>query len=190
MAWPRVVSEWGTTAAEREEPYPCDRHIQDPDLALYRAVDVQAPRGVTFRWLCQLRAAPYSYDKLDNLGRRSPQRLIPGLDRLAPGQRVQTIFRLVEFEEGSSLTIVSDGPLFGRVACTYRADPRGGGGSRILVKVLARSRRSPHAWLLRAILPAGDLLMMRRQLLNLKELAERTAGEGAAASSTRPALSA
>ncbi len=182
MGWPRGVSEWGTTPAERAGRFPCDRHVPGADLTLYRAVDVEAPRSVTFRWLCQLRAAPYSYDKLDNLGRRSPQSLTPGLDRLAPGQRVQTIFRLVEFEAGSSLTIVSDGPLFGRVACTYRAVERGESGSRIVVKIVARRRSSPAARLIRLVLPAGDLVMMRRQLLNLKELAEGTArDEGAAA---------
>lgn len=181
MAWPRVISEWGTTAEERAGRFPCDDHVGGAVQELYRAVDVEAPQPVTFRWLCQLRTAPYSYDKLDNLGRRSPQTLTPGLDRLATGQRFQTIFRLVEFEPGYSLTMVSDGPLFGRVACTYSALGRDDGGSRILVKIATRPRRSPLAQLTRIALPPGDLVMMRRQLLNLKGLAEGTAREKDAA---------
>ena len=85
--WPSFVEDWGSTAAERAEPFPCDRLLADPDAAMFRAVDVEAPAAVSFRWLCQLRAAPYSYDKLDNLGRRSPQALTPGLDELEVGQR-------------------------------------------------------------------------------------------------------
>ena len=62
------------------------------------------------------------------------------------GQRVQTIFRLVEFEPGRSLTMTSNGRLFGRVAVTYRADPVGEGRSRIVVKsALLAGRRDPGA---------------------------------------------
>jgi len=145
---------------------------------MFRAVDVEAPQSVTFRWLCQLRAAPYSYDKLDNLGRRSPQTLTPGLDDLQPGQRVQTIFKLVEFEPGRSMTMLSEGRVFGRVACTYRSDPADEGRSRIVVKLIASYPGLPHGPLVRLAGPPGDLVMMRRQLLNLKELAERTAADG------------
>jgi hypothetical protein len=172
--WPAFVERWGTTAAERAERFPCDRLLADPDCAMFRAVDVAAPASTTFRWLCQLRTAPYSYDKLDNFGRRSPQALTPGLERLAPGQRFQTIFELVEFEPGRSLTMVSSGRVFGRVACTYRADPAGESRSRIVVKVTADYPAGLHRPLMRFVLPPGDLLMMRRQLLNLKRLAERT----------------
>src|SRR5438046_9978232 len=113
MALTDVFGEWGSTAEERAAAYPCDGLVEEADAELYRAVDVEAPQAVVFRWLCQLRAAPYSYDKLDNFGRRSPQELTPGLDRLEVGQRVATIFRLAEFEPGESLTILHRGPIFG-----------------------------------------------------------------------------
>lgn len=184
MGWPSFVSQWGSTALERAQPYPCDDLIPAPDQTMFRAVDVEASQEVTFRWLCQLRVAPYSYDKLDNLGRRSPQELVPGLEDLKPGQRVQTIFRLVEFEPGRSLTMVHQGRLFGRVVCSYRADRVDERRSRIVVKLSASyPRRALHGPLMRLVLPPGDLLMMRRQLLNLKGLAERTAS----ASEPRPA---
>ncbi len=175
MLWPSTVASWGSTASERTERFPCERLIPAPDHALFRAVDVEAPAATTFRWLCQLRAAPYSYDKLDNLGRRSPQTLTSGLEELESGQRFQTIFRLIEFEPGQSLTMLSQGPIFGRVACTYRADSVGKRRSRIVVKLLVVYPRAPHGPLLRLLGPAGDLVMMRRQLLNLKGLAERQA---------------
>jgi hypothetical protein len=175
MIWPTAVERWGSTEGERADSWPCDRHVADPDHSMFRAVDVEAPPAVTFRWLCQLRAAPYSYDKLDNWGRQSPQELTPGLEELEVGQRFQTIFRLVEFEPGESLTMLSQGRAFGRVACTYRADPVDDGRSRIVVKLLVAYPESPHGPLMRLIGPPGDLVMMRRQLLNLKGLAERQA---------------
>ena len=143
---------------------------------MFRATDVAAPAAVTFRWLCQLRAAPYSYDKLDNYGRRSPQELTPGLERLEVGQRLMTIFRLAEFEPGESLTVLHRGRLFGRVACTYWAKPVDAERSRIVVKIVCSTDGGgPLSALARLLLPPGDLVMMRRQLLNLKELAEWSA---------------
>ena len=108
-------------------------------MRLYRAVDVAAPAEIVFRWLCQLRAAPYSYDLIDNGGRRSPQELTPGLERLEPGQRFMRIFRLVEFEPGRSITVLSRGTVFGEVAVTYRV--RGAGAGRIA----ARGQAARHA---------------------------------------------
>jgi hypothetical protein len=81
---------WGSTPAERELPYPCDRYIAHPHGAYFRAVDVDAPAAIVFRWLCQLRVTPYSYDWIDNFGRRSPQTLTPGLEQLELGQTFMT----------------------------------------------------------------------------------------------------
>jgi hypothetical protein len=174
VIWPAAVERWGTSAAERAQEFACDELIARPDHTMWRAVDVDAPAAITFRWLCQLRAAPYSYDKLDNLGRRSPQTLTPGLERLEVGQRVQTVFRLVAFEPGRSLTMRSRSRLMGHVVCTYRVDERPAERSRIVVKLLVdHGSWAPQRALMRLLLPPGDLVMMRRQLLNLRGLAER-----------------
>jgi hypothetical protein len=40
----------------------------------------------------------------DNLGRRSPRELTPGLDQLQVGQRIMTIFHLASFEPDRHLS--------------------------------------------------------------------------------------
>ncbi|HJW70978.1 MAG TPA: hypothetical protein VJ829_16630 [Candidatus Binatia bacterium] len=171
---------WGTTADERRMPFACDRHVDSPDAAYFRGVDVHAPCAVVFRWLCQLRVAPYSYDWIDNLGRPSPRHLTPGLERLAVGQRVMTGFELIEFELDRHLTLVAR-PSFGRVfgldglAVSYVVLPRGAGDSRLVVKLLVRHGPGLVGSLVSWLLPWGDLVMMRKQLLNLKQLAEEHA---------------
>ena len=172
-----VAVTWGTTVDERLMPFPCDPHVRAPDAAYFRGVDVQAPAAVVFRWLCQLRVAPYSYDWIDNLGRPSPRQLTPGLEQLAVGQRLMTGFELAEFEVDRHLTLVAR-PSFGRVfglealAVSYVVLPRDAGCSRLLVKVLVRHVPGLIGSLASWLLPWGDLVMMRKQLLNLKYLAE------------------
>lgn len=152
-------------------PLPCDRLLPDADLVVHRAVDVAAPAEHTFRWLCQLRVAPYSYDWVDNGGRRSPRELTSGLDELAVGQRVMRIFTLESFVPGEHLTIRLTDPrgrrLFGTIVVTYAVLPAGAAASRLLVRLrvagLDPVRRRALAW--------GDLLMMRKQLRTLAALA-------------------
>ena len=87
---------------------------------------VNAPPSVVFRWLCQLKLAPYSYDLIDNRGRRSPQHLVPGVDQLVVGERV-LIFELASFARDEHLTlVVRRHPVFGDVAISYVVAPRAG----------------------------------------------------------------
>lgn len=162
---------WGSTPEERAFAYPCDSEVQPFDDDYFRAVDVAAPPERVFRWLCQLRAAPYSYDWIDNFGRRSPPRLIPGLDRLEAGQTVMTIFTLRSFEVNRHLTVKHEGRLFGAVAVSYVVSPRAG-GSRLVAKLRVRHRPGLAGRVLRPLLAPGDWFMMRKQLLTLKSLAE------------------
>ena len=170
---------WGATAAECADRYPCDDLGFEADEAFFRAVDVAAPPELVFRWLCQLRAAPYSYDLLDNFARRSPPHLTPGLDRLEAGQRLMTIFRLVSFERDRHLTTAlasrAGRLLMGDFAGTYRVAASATGPTRLVAKVLVRYPRGPYGALLRRGLPALDLVMFRKQLLTLRNYMERDA---------------
>jgi len=180
---PSAAAAWGSTAAERARPFPCDGLVAEPAEALFRAVDVAAPPAVVFRWLCQLRVAPYSYDWIDNLGRRSPRGLTPGLERLAVGQRLMGFFELVAFEPDRHLTVVAKasglGGMMGQLAASYLVVPRGERTARLVVKLVVRYPSGPVGWVMRQLLPWGDLVMMRRQLLTLKGLAEASAKRAA-----------
>jgi hypothetical protein len=129
-----------------------------------RAIGIAAPPSIVFCWLCQLRAAPYSYDVLDNLGRRSPRERDPELVHLEVGQRFMTLFALQSFVVDEQITVLAKG-----VAVTYAVRPEGA-GSRLHVRVLFGGPR-----LLARLLALFDLVMMRKQLITLKSLAEREA---------------
>jgi hypothetical protein len=181
------AKNWGATAEECAAAYPCDDLGFAHDDVFFRAIDVAAPPELVYRWLCQLRAAPYSYDWLDNFGRRSPPRLIPGLERLEPGQRIMLIFRLAGFSEGTSLTVRLASrlgrALMGDIAGSY-AVRRAPGGSRLLAKVLVRYPEQNYGRLLRVLLPQADLFMFRKQLLTLGRYAERDARAGVLSAGT------
>jgi hypothetical protein len=175
---PGLVETWGSSVEERAAAYPCDGLVEHPDRVVFRGIDIAAPAALAFRWLCQLRVAPYSYDWIDNFGRRSPRQIIAGLDRLEVGQRFMGIFRLVSYEDCRSINLDSNTAIFGRVAGTYRLVPANHDQSRLVVKLMFAAPRGRVGSVVRAFLPAGDLVMMRKQLLTLKALAERDAAEG------------
>jgi hypothetical protein len=167
---------WNATAAERARAYPCDRYLADPQHVFFRAVDIDAPPAVVFRWLKQLRVAPYSYDWADNFLIPSPAHLTPRAAAIEPGQRMMHILRILEFVEDRSLTLGSSSrlgaALFGDLYGTYTVEPRAA-GSRLVVKVNARYPRSPFGRVIAPLMPWIDFAMMRKQLLRFKTLAER-----------------
>jgi hypothetical protein len=139
--------------------------------ALDRAVTVHAPASLVYRWMCQLSLAPYSYDFIDNWGRRSPRRLVPGSDELTVGQRMM-VFVLADVQPGHQFSLRSHPSverLFGRLAATYAAESVSPAECRLICRIL-----TDDTGILRGPLLAwGDLVMMRKQLLNFKKYAER-----------------
>jgi hypothetical protein len=172
-----VAETWGTDAAERTLPFPCDRYLDQPDGVYFRGVTIRASARAVFRWLCQIRVAPYSYDWIDNGGRRSPRSLTPGMDALAIGQSMMRIFSLVDFAPNRQVTLrIKHGSgafrALGDLVVTYLIVPLEDERCRLLVKMAVRYPRGLWGALMRFALPWGDLVMMRRRLLNFKALAE------------------
>jgi hypothetical protein len=175
-------AKWGISLAEMKgEKWPgVPVRSPAPEETWYRAVSVNAPVGTVFRWVCQLRAAPYSYDWIDNLGRQSPRQLADKTEPLRVGDSVMTIFRVADFADDSSLTIVpwsSPSVFFCDLRVTYLCLPVDEGQTRLLVRVQIRYPKHLLRPLIRAFLPLGDLVMMRKQLLTLKHLAEQSSRE-------------
>jgi len=173
-----IAYTWGTRPEERGLSYPCDLLIPNPDDSLYRGVTIDASSQTVFRWLCQMRVAPYSYDWIDNGGRESPRTLTPGLEDLALGQDLMEIFQLADFAPDQHLTLrikpnSRAQRIFGDIAGSYFVAAKEAGSCRLLVKFVVQ--HPPGVWgkVMRSLLPWGDLIMMRRQLLNFKQLAER-----------------
>lgn len=157
---------WGVTDDEVVRRYPCDELVPDPTLSAWRAVTVAAAPERVWPWIVQVRLAPYSYDWIDNLGRRSPRELralpdpVPGDPFTASAGR--PLGRVLAVVPGEHLTARIMG-----ATMTYQLRPADAGGTRLVLKIVAAVPR----WQA-PLLAVGDLVMARRQLLNLKRLAE------------------
>ena len=162
---PVIGARWGVSESETRRSYPCDDFAASPALEAWRGVDVGVPPEALWPWVAQVRAAPYAYDWIDNLGRRSPRKLL-GLPEPRVGDRFTTaggreLGRIVSVDPGRQLT----GTIMGAYM-SYVLVPQGQ-GTRLLLKVVSPTPRWAAAGL-----SVGDLIMARRQLLNLKQLAE------------------
>lgn len=160
-----IADRWNVTDLEVQRHYPCDEFVANPAMQAWRGVTVAAAPVDVWPWVAQIRLAPYSYDWLDNLGRRSPQQLV-GLAEPAVGDSFSTAAgrpagRVLAVQPGEHLT----GQIMG-VVMSYVLVPQAG-STRLLLKLVAR--RGP---MIAPLLCLGDLVMARRQLLNLARLAQ------------------
>ena len=163
---------WGIELPEYQIEFPCDRYLARHDDAYFRGITIQANFRIIYHWICQLRKGTFSY------GFKRHVEPKPGLDEIRLGQHIMGIFEIVDFEPNRYLTIrIQKGSLaariYGQVAVTYMILPKSDERSRLLVKILIRYPKVL-GLLTRWLLPWGDLIMMRKQLLNFKKLAEAT----------------
>ena len=167
-----IGDRWGVVAGETTIPYPCDRFVSSPALQAWRGVTVEAAPAAVWPWLTQVRVAPYSYDWIDNGGRRSPRHLV-GLAEPRVGEPFTTsagrrLGRILSVETGHQLTATIMGAFM-----SYLLVTTGQERTRLLLKVVMPTSR-----FLAPALSVGDLVMARRQLLNLKALAEESGTSG------------
>jgi hypothetical protein len=158
---------------------PGDELVKRPTFNATRAITIAAPPDEIWPWLVQVgltRAGWYSYDILDNFGRPSAGRIIPELQDLAPGDIVPMS---PDGKEGMHVYSI-DAPrnmIWGTPGDTtwvWQLDGNPDGSTRLITRV-----RSHYRWLspsiaFSALLEFGDIWMMRKMLLNLRDRAEST----------------
>jgi hypothetical protein len=164
-----IGDRWGVTDAEVARSYPCDDLVKAPALQAWRGVHVRAPASALWPWVTQVRIAPYAYDWIDNLGRRSPQQLM-NLPEPHAGEAFTTaggrkLGRIVSVESQRQLTATIMGAFL-----SYVLVPQEDAATRLLFKIVMRTNR-----LIAVGLSVGDLVMARRQLLTFQRLAEHQA---------------
>jgi hypothetical protein len=162
-----IGDRWGATDDEVARPYPCDDIVASPSLQAWRGVTVHTTPEVLWPWVAQIQSAPYSYDWIDNLGRRSPQQLLD----TPPPKAGEHFTCTANRPQGRLLCVEPQVHYTGRIlgaVMSYVLVPVDGRSTRLLLKIVM----SGYGWLA-PLISVGDLVMARRQLLNLKRLAEQ-----------------
>lgn len=173
-----ILQNWGATPAETTGPVAGDNLCADARVVATRCITLGAPPSGVFPWLRQMgfgRAGWYSYDILDNLGRRSADRvhdewqnIVTG--SLVPGGPVSFEAAVVEpphaFVLRTPVGSTSKSRLCFTLAYELREAP---GGTRLVTRVRIRVN-IPGGRVLEHLLGIGDGMMVRKQLRTLAKL--------------------
>ncbi|MGA0862906.1 MAG: hypothetical protein ACO3RB_03345 [Ilumatobacteraceae bacterium] len=177
-----IFESWGATSEEVSSSMPGDDIVAGARLVATRSITLGTPPGDVFPWLRQMgfgRAGWYSYDLLDNFGRRSAQRIHDEWQTLSTGDSVPggpIDFLAVAVEPPRHL-VLRFGPTADKqrrvdftLAYDLRNDPA---GTRLVTRMRARIDAPGGRLAERLVLGPGDGLMLRRQLLGLVSRCER-----------------
>jgi hypothetical protein len=175
----RSNARWGASAEECGMPMTGDEWLDDESrklLRMTRAVWIDAPPEQVWPWLAQLGrgAGWYSIDRLDNGSRTSARHIVSWIPEPQLGDALP-IGYLRHLEGGRELVWwLKGGQFFGaylRGVMIYRVTSQAG-QSRLLIRVQADAKgllAGPACWIFRLI----DSIMVRRQLLGIKDRVER-----------------
>lgn len=196
----RRLLRWGASRDEVREPYPGAELVPDGQRTATMAVTIDAPPSKIWPWLVQMgcdRAGWYSWDRLDNGGVHSAERIHPEWQTLSVGDRLastpsgRTWFEVAALEPERFLALRASIDLQrGRPF-----DPRGHrprfyvdalwafqlkelpeARTRFIVSGYASARpRLLHAIADRLFWEPAHWIMQTRQFTNLKRRAERRA---------------
>ena len=175
---PRTM-RWGATDEEVARPLPGDRLVPEPGFNATRAITVHATPQHVWPWIVQMgsgRAGWYAYDRIDNGGAPSASRVVPELQRLRVGDLIPMSVgkevgpRVVEIVPNTRM-LWATGDEFTWEWVLEAVDER---STRLVTRIREvwpplLSLRTIYA----LVASTGDIVMIRKQLLGIKERAER-----------------
>lgn len=181
-----MSQHWNASVDEVGSVMPGDDLIDEPQLNATRSITIAAPPLQVFPWIRQMgfgQAGWYSYDLIDNLGRRSATSIHPEWQSVESGDRVPggpIDFTAVTVDEPKVFVLALGQPDAGsrRIAFTlaYRLDPIDDKtATRLVTRVRSRIDLPAGRLAARYLLGPGDGIMLRKQLRGIKTRAEGAA---------------
>lgn len=173
---------WGATDEEVRRPLPGDDIVPQAQLLATRAISIHAPPAAVWPWLVQMggytRGGWYSYDRIDNGGARSASRIVPELQDLRVGDVMPTA------PDGTGFVVERMAPerhlvmairrRTGTVTCAIVLDGVRE-GTRLIIRLRVHVRPTVRGLAFLVAMDVGDWVMMRRQLLGIRERVEQRA---------------
>lgn len=169
---------WGATEKEVGRRMPGDEIVAKPTLNATRAVTINAPPDRIWPWLVQMgckRGGWYSYDLIDNLGIPSADWIIPEYQHFEIGQIVPMSpngkmgMYVKSFEEPDWMVWGDKG---GDSTWCWGLYPLNPAQTRLVSRIRLRYRWLSPAIIFSLLLDAGDIIMMRKCMLGIKQRAE------------------
>jgi hypothetical protein len=177
-----IFQFWGSTNEEIHSSVVGDNLCLDATLIATRSITINAVPQDVFPWIRQMgfgRAGWYSYDWIDNLGRKSATRVHDEWQSVQSGDKVPSgpisfTAAIVDAPRHFVLEIRSLGKknpkLHFTLAYELRDDPE---GTRLVTRMRSQIKLPFGRLFEKLILGPGDGIMLRRQLLTISKSASR-----------------
>jgi hypothetical protein len=173
-----IFQYWGATAEEISSSMVGDDLCSDATVVATRSITIGAAPQEVFPWIRQMgfgRGGWYSYDWLDNLGRKSASTIHDEWQSVEAGDKIPSgpisfTAAIVDAPRHFVLEIQSLGKkspkLHFTLAYELRDNPQ---GTRLVTRMRSRINLPLGSLFEKLILAPGDGIMLRRQLLNIKK---------------------
>lgn len=171
---------------ERTRRLPGDELVANPIGSVTHAITIQRSPHEVWPWLAQMgagRAGWYSYDLVDNGGRRSAERILPELQSIAVGTLFPAVpgatdaFSVLQYEAERSLVLgwvpeAGSAPVTTWALVLEEPEP---GRTRLIERGRVRSPYRPYGlpeWLAKRLATLAHALMVRKHLSGIARRAE------------------
>jgi hypothetical protein len=169
---------WGATKEEVSQPLIGDDIVKKPHFVATRAVTINAPPSEVWKWIIQIgsaRAGWYSLDLIDNAGVPSSRELLPEFQKIEEGYYIpftpdqKNGMWVKEYKEHETILWWDKK---GNGTWGWYLRQVDDGKTRLITRLRTKYDLSFPWGIYYMIYDFGDIIMMRKCLLGIKERAE------------------